>query len=244
MFSFSQSSRYFYDIERLDEGIKSKTQKEWVNKIKFYPNVENNPANVIAQEDGIYTFNHLRRIDYSIYLEHSPRYYYDLWAKDDPETWVYDKDNSGATYGNGRDIPDQGHFIFELIVNNKFISTWRRPILKRGFFEYTYFKSDIWEYVEFTNDADGNNFKYMDCERCQNPLYNYFVNDPKVGTYKVELKVYLAKPKAEKPEDKHPNVLAKGTFNMVLSEKVVQNLKQNGQKKTTAFTFNKYVFKR
>ncbi|MCI5054828.1 MAG: hypothetical protein MRY83_01900 [Flavobacteriales bacterium] len=242
---FSQVSKYYYNSQRLDEGITSPEHKEWLGKVRFYSSESSSPANVISEKDGQYHFNHLRAIEYSFYLEQSPRAYFEEWKKTDP-VWEYDTLRPRSVYGSGGpDKPKQGYFIFELFVDGQNVAVWRRPILKYAFFHYTHFKDKMWEYTTYTSDNDKlDNFKYMSCEFCFKPLYNYFVDNPSEGTYKVDLKVYLGKPEAKTPNDRHPEVMAEGGFKITLDSKVAKELRTEGVKKKTEFTFSKYVIHR
>lgn len=229
-----QHSPYYFGTPKLDEGITSPHHKKNVGVIEFREHKEDDYKemyNFIEMRNGLPMFNHEHEIPFTMYLDHSLRWYYEKW------NWSYDTTRPTSVYGNYRNPPTQGYFVFKITINDQ-SSWWRVPVLKYGFWNWTYFEEIVWNYGlwrEIGKPTEPNYYKKMICDRCYYPMLNLLSQDPAAGEYLVKLEAYAGKEDCQNFEQRSDK-LAEGSFYIQITKEVANQMKEQAQPKKENFT--------
>lgn len=234
----SQHSPYFFDEPIYDEGITNDEQRKKAGQIYFYPDDSKWVDNLIEKKaDNTYELKPLGEIKAKLYLKHSVRYYYEQYLKNpkmSKSDWEYkDKigDKADVVYG------DQfSYLVFVLKVNGKVIKSWREPLYAYAFMNWTRFDYKVW-YRQKSHDENYDNYKYMNCDLCHYPLYDYLAKNAAKGSYKVQLEIYPGMIVCNSVEDKGPDIMAKGSFILTLNSEQAKAIKNPKKSKNTSFDF-------
>ncbi len=237
----AQHSPYFFPDSVYDEGIIDDEHRAKAGQIYFFPDESKYVDNLIKDEDGVYELRPFGEIKCILYLKHSVRYYYEKYLKDakmNKEDWDYrDKigDKGRVVYGD-----EFSYLVFVLKVNGKLIKSWREPLYAYAFLNWTQFDYKIW-YRQEGSSENYDNYKYMNCEPCHYPLYDYLSKNVTKGSYKVELEVYPGMMKCNSIEDKGPDIMAKGEFILTIDGSEAKAIKNTKKSKNTPFDFIKKI---
>ncbi|HLP10629.1 MAG TPA: hypothetical protein VK177_01790 [Flavobacteriales bacterium] len=250
----AQHSPYFYRAANPEVSIEGNLHAHYLNRFFFRPYDEDDrdeklAKNVVSKNAAheFTEFNVNGRIYFTAYLENPLKFYYDRYLADPKRKkadWDYTPnwDEKDLTYYASHPGFDQtskvlGAFVYVVKVDG----------VKAGAFYFVMAKTDFSKRLDFTNliwavDTDvrwgdddqkrepnaKEKYAAMADKDEYYPLYYYMRDNAKPGKHKVEVEIYPCSLLAKTTADHSGELVCKGEFSLIVTEKDIKEMKEAG----------------
>ena len=130
-----------------------------------------------------------------------------------------------------------GCLVFVLTCDKDTVATWKTSLTEPTNKEY---KQEFGGKTEFQFYVWDGNFNATNSKNEFHPLYSYIREKKKTGKLEIKLDIHPGKLKCNSVKDIGPDLMATGTFRLIVNDAILKEMEQYGKDETLKFKWGDY----